>query len=98
MRHRTRVQPFFLTKVDEKNLSDALSTGTGRGAQAGGQVRVCHERRRKPAMLYRRWESASRNRLAGAGSKPPSAAAFKRRCRERLWKRRRLDVRYVLRR
>ena len=27
-------------------------------------------------MLYRRWEKASRSRLAGGGFKPPGAAAF----------------------
>ena len=27
-------------------------------------------------MLYQRWEVASRSRLAGAGFKPPGAAAF----------------------
>jgi len=27
-------------------------------------------------MLYQRWEAASRSRLAGAGFKPPGAAAF----------------------
>ena len=43
----------------------------------------------RAAMLFQRWELASRNRLAGAGFKPPSAAAFKRRGRERLWKRHR---------
>jgi hypothetical protein len=49
---------------------------------------VCHERRCEPAVLYQRWESASRNRLAGADIKPPSAAASKRCGRERLGKRR----------
>ena len=34
-------------------------------------------------MLYQRWEKASRSRLAGAGFKPPGAAAFKRRGGER---------------
>jgi hypothetical protein len=48
---------------------------------------VCHERKRELAMLYQRWESASRSRLAGADFKPPSAAMFKRRGREQLWKR-----------
>ena len=37
---------------------------------------------------YRRWELASRSRLAGAGFKPPGAAALKRRGGERPWKRR----------
>ncbi len=37
-------------------------------------------------MLYQRWELASRSRLAGAGFKPPGAAASKRRGGERLWK------------
>jgi hypothetical protein len=41
--------------------------------------RVCHEHGRKPVMLYQRWEQASRSRPAGAGFKPPGAAAFKRR-------------------
>jgi len=41
----------------------------------------------KLAMLYRRWEKASRSRLSGADSKPPGAAAFKRRGGERPWKR-----------
>ena len=27
-------------------------------------------------MLYRRWETASRSRVAGVGFKPPGAAAF----------------------
>jgi hypothetical protein len=27
-------------------------------------------------MLYRRWERASRSRLAGVGFKPPGAAAY----------------------
>jgi hypothetical protein len=27
-------------------------------------------------MLYRRWETASRSRLAGVGFKPPGAAAL----------------------
>ena len=44
---------------------------------------VCHERRREPAMLYQRWELASRSLLAGAGFKPPGAAASKRRGGER---------------
>jgi len=39
-------------------------------------------------VLYQRWEQASRSRLAGAGFKLPSAAAFKRRGGERLRKRR----------
>lgn len=37
-------------------------------------------------MLYRRWEKASRSRPAGAGFKPPGAAAFKRRGSKRPWK------------
>ena len=48
---------------------------------------VCHERERKLAVLYQRWEKASRSRLAGVGFKPPSAAAFKRRGSEQLGKR-----------
>lgn len=44
---------------------------------------VCHEHERKLVMLYRRWETASRSRLAGAGFKPSGAAAFKRRGSER---------------
>jgi hypothetical protein len=44
---------------------------------------VCHEHERKLVRLYRRWEQASRSRLAGAGFKPPGAAAFKRRGGER---------------
>jgi hypothetical protein len=44
---------------------------------------VCHERERELVMLYRRWESASRSRPAGAGFKPPGAAALKRRGGER---------------
>ncbi len=59
---------------------------------------VCHERKRKLAMLYLRWEKASRNLLAGADFKPPGAAAFKRRGSERPRKRHQVDVRYVLRR
>src|SRR5665811_2486973 len=47
---------------------------------------VCHEHERKLVMLYRRWETASRSRLTGAGFKPPGAAAFKRRGGERPWK------------
>src|SRR5215469_12736930 len=42
----------------------------------------------KLAMLYRRWEWASRSRLSGVGFKPPGAAALKRRGGERPWKRR----------
>ena len=49
---------------------------------------VCHEHERELVMLYQRWETASRSRLAGAGFKLPSAAAFKRRGSERLRKRR----------
>ena len=37
----------------------------------------------RPVVLYRRWEKASRSRLAGVGFKPPGAAAFKRRGGER---------------
>jgi hypothetical protein len=37
-------------------------------------------------VLYRRWEQASRSRLAGAGFKPPRAATPKRRGGERLGK------------
>ena len=37
----------------------------------------------RPVVLYRRWEQTSRSRLAGAGFKPPGAAAFKRRGGER---------------
>jgi hypothetical protein len=48
---------------------------------------VCHEHERKLLILYRRWETASRSRLTGAGSKPPGAAAFKRRGGERPRKR-----------
>ena len=47
---------------------------------------MCHEHERELVMLYRRWELASRSRSAGAGFKPPGAAAFKRRGGERLWK------------
>jgi hypothetical protein len=50
---------------------------------------VCHEHERKLVMLYRRWETASRSRLAGAGFKPPGAAAFRRRGGERPRKRHR---------
>src|SRR5487761_1822973 len=50
---------------------------------------VCHEHERELVMLYRRWEKASRSRLAGAGFKPPGAAAFKRRGGERPRKRHR---------
>jgi hypothetical protein len=49
---------------------------------------VCHEHERELVVLYQRWEQASRSRLAGAGFKLPSAAAFKRRGGERLRKRR----------
>jgi hypothetical protein len=45
--------------------------------------------------LYGRWELASRSLPAGAGFKPPSAAAFKRRGGERLGKRRYKNVRCV---
>ncbi len=38
---------------------------------------MCHERKRKLAVQYQRWELASRGRLAGVGLKPPSAAASK---------------------
>jgi hypothetical protein len=48
---------------------------------------VCHEHKRELVVLYRRWEQASRSRLAGVGFKPPGAAAFKRRGGERPWKR-----------
>ena len=51
---------------------------------------MCHEHERKLVMLYRRWETASRSRLAGAGFKPPGAAVVKRRGGERLGKRRHL--------
>ena len=51
-------------------------------------MEVCHEHEHELVMLYRRWELASRSRLAGAGFKPPGAAAFKRRGGERPWKRR----------
>src|ERR1700730_4435361 len=44
---------------------------------------VCHEHERELVMLYRRWKLASRSRPAGAGFKPPGAAAFKRRGGER---------------
>ena len=44
---------------------------------------MCHERKRKLAVLYQRWEWASRSRFAGTDFKPPSAAAFKRRGGER---------------
>jgi len=37
---------------------------------------VCHEHERELVVLYQRWETASRSRLAGAGFKPPGAAAF----------------------
>src|SRR5262244_4533546 len=47
---------------------------------------VCHEHGCKSVVLYRRWEEVSRSRLTGAGFKPPSAAAFKRRGGERLGK------------
>jgi len=55
---------------------------------AGEEMAVCHEHERELVMLYQRWGTASRSRLAGAGFKPPGAAAFKRRGGERLWKRR----------
>jgi hypothetical protein len=48
-----------------------------------GDMSVCHELKRKPEVLYQRWEKASRSRLAGAGFKPPDAAALKRRGSER---------------
>ena len=48
---------------------------------------MCHEHGRKLVMLYRRWELASRSRLAGVGFKPPGAAALKRRGGERPGKR-----------
>src|ERR1035437_2686362 len=48
---------------------------------------VCHEHERELVMLYQRWEMAFRSRLAGAGFKPPGAAAFKRRGSERPGKR-----------
>jgi transposase len=47
---------------------------------------VCHEHEHELVMLYRRWELASRSRPAGAGFKPPGAAAHKRRGSERLRK------------
>src|SRR6267378_3500251 len=50
---------------------------------------VCHEHERKLVTLYRRWETASRSRLTGAGFKPPGAAAFNRRGGERPRKRHR---------
>jgi len=53
-------------------------------AASGPSGGVCHERERKLAVLYQRWEQASRSRLAGAGFKPPRAAAFKRRGSEQL--------------
>src|SRR5215467_13602408 len=56
-----------------------------RRAKAGSGV--CHEHGCKSVVLYRRWEEASRSRLTGAGFKPSSAAAFKRRGGERLEKR-----------
>ena len=56
-----------------------------RGSDA---LEVCHEHEHELVMLYRRWELASRSRLAGAGFKPPGAAALKRRGGERPWKRR----------
>jgi len=39
---------------------------------------VCHEQKRELLMLYRRWEGASRSRLAGVGFKPPGAAASRK--------------------
>jgi hypothetical protein len=62
-----------------------------RAASSIGHCRVtgvCHEHERELVVLYQRWEQASRSRLAGAGFKLPSAAAFKRRGGERLRKRR----------
>ena len=49
----------------------------------GKQWCVSRTQSDKPVVLYRRWEQASRSRLAGAGFKPPGAAAFKRRGGER---------------
>ena len=57
---------------------------------SGRVTAVCHEHKRELVVLYQRWELASRSRLAGAGFKLPSAAAFKRRGSERLRKRRHL--------
>ncbi len=59
------------------------------GKSARGPITgVCHEHKCELVVLYQRWETASRSRLAGAGFKLPSAAAFKRRGSERLRKRR----------
>src|SRR5262249_16676779 len=55
--------------------------------QRRARTGVCHEHGCKSVVLYRRWEEVSRSRHTGAGFKPPSAAAFKRRGGERLGKR-----------
>src|SRR5215813_6485146 len=54
--------------------------------QRRARTGVCHEHGCKSVVLNRRWEEVSRSRLTGAGFKPPSAAAFKRRGGERLGK------------
>ena len=85
--------------LDEGLRSDGLTTTkreelSACGARTGCCVKsarycqkprpgVYHEHERELVMLYRRWELASRSRPAGAGFKPPGAAAFKRRGGER---------------
>jgi hypothetical protein len=49
------------------------------------RTEVCHERLSVgQAVLWRRWGRAPRSRLSGGGSKPPTAAALKRRGGERV--------------
>ena len=80
--------PRTQASIDRCLRSFTKDEGRPFGVGLQEQAPVCHERRCEPAMLYQRWESASRNRLAGADIKPPSAAASKRCGRERLGKRR----------
>ena len=82
------------TIVDATLIAASPSTKNGGGQARSaaafleeGQPMVCVTNTGNwPVVLYRRWEQTSRSRLAGAGFKPPGAAAFKRRGGERPWK------------
>src|SRR5215470_5231713 len=78
-------RPLFMRHRRRKTAAERAIRRCSRRAKASSGV--CHEHERKLVVLYRRWEEVSRSRLTGAGFKPSSTAAFKRRGGERLGKR-----------
>jgi hypothetical protein len=65
-------QTFTYDQGRDISRHQKLAAATGVNVYLFG---VCDEHKRELAMLHRRWEKASRGRLAEAGFKPTSADA-----------------------